>query len=77
MKELSELGRDDILDHRKQKFLSIGRKKGLIKDTDSKDKMTMKESIFSNLKQKISKNKIVMPIAASVVALILLILLYL
>ena len=77
LKELSELSREDIVDHRKQKFLSIGRKKGLIKDTDSKDKMTMKESIFSNLKQKISKNKIVMPIAVSVAALILLILLYL
>ena len=55
LKELSELSREDILDHRKQKFLSIGRKKGLIKDTDNKDKMTMEENVFSNLKQKINQ----------------------
>ena len=57
LKELSELSREDILDHRKQKFLSIGRKKGLIKDIDNRDKMTIEESIFSNLKQKINKNQ--------------------
>ena len=77
LKELSELSREDILNHRKQKFLSIGRKKGLIKDIDRKDKMTMEENIFSKLKQKINKNKIVIPIAVALAALILLILLYL
>ena len=77
LKELSELSREDILNHRKQKFLSIGRKKSLVKDIDSKDKMTMEESIFSNLKQKINKNRIVIPIAVALAALISLILLYL
>jgi len=77
LKELSELSREDILDHRKQKFLSIGRKKGLIKDTDTKDKMTMKENIFSNLKQKINKNRIVILITVALAALILLKLMYL
>jgi acetyl-CoA carboxylase carboxyl transferase subunit alpha len=77
LKELSELSREDILDHRKQKFLSIGRKKGLIKDTDSKDKMTMEENVFSNLRQKINKNKIVMIITLALAALVLLTLLYL
>lgn len=77
LKELSELSREDILDHRKQKFLSIGRKKGLIKDIDRKDKMTMEENIFLNLKQKINKNRMIIPIAVALVALILLILLYL
>ena len=77
LRELSELSREDILNHRKQKFLSIGRKKGLIKDIDSRDKMTTEESIFSNLKQKINKNRMIIPIAVALVALILLILLYL
>jgi len=77
LKELSELSREDILNHRKQKFLSIGRKKGLIKDIDNRDKMTMEENIFSNLKQKINKNRIVIPIAVALAALISLILLYL
>ena len=77
LEELSKLNREDILDHRKQKFLSIGRDKGLLKDIDNKDKMTMEESIFSNLKQKINKNRIVIPIAIALAALISLILLYL
>jgi len=77
LKELSELSRQDILNHRKQKFLSIGRKKGLAKDVDSRDKMTMEESIFSNLKQKVNKSRIVITIAVALVALITIILLYL
>ena len=77
MKELSELSREDILNHRKQKFLSIGRKKGLIKDTDTRDKMTMEKNIFSNLKQKINENKTVIKIVLALAALILLKLKYL
>jgi acetyl-CoA carboxylase carboxyl transferase subunit alpha len=75
LKELSELSREGILNHRKQKFLSIGRKKGLLKDIDSRDKMTMEESIFSKLKQKINKNKIIVSIAVTLAVLISLILL--
>ncbi len=77
MKELSELNRDDILNHRKQKFLSIGRKKGLVKNIDSRDRMTVEENVFSNLKQKINKNKIVMIITLALAVLVLLMLLYL
>jgi acetyl-CoA carboxylase carboxyl transferase subunit alpha len=77
LNELSELSREDILNHRKQKFLSIGRKKGFVKDDDNRDKMTMEEDIFSNLKQKINKNRIVITIAVSLVALITITLLYL
>ena len=77
LKEFSELSREDIVNHRKQKFLSIGRKKGLVKDTESKDKMTMKENIFSNLKQKINKNKMAIPITLALAAIISLILFFL
>jgi acetyl-CoA carboxylase carboxyl transferase subunit alpha len=77
LRELSELSREDILNHRKQKFLSIGRKKGLVKNIDSRDRMTMEENVFSNLKQKINKNKIVMIITLALAALVLLTLLYL
>ena len=75
LKELSKLNREDILDHRKQKFLSIGRKKVLTKDIDSRDKMTMEESYFSNLKQTINKNRKVVSIALAIVVLVSLILL--
>ena len=77
LEELSELSREDILNHRKQKFLSIGRKKGLVKNIDSSDRMTMEENVFSNLKQKINKNRTTISIAVAFGALILLILLYL
>ena len=70
LRELSELSREDILNHRKQKFLSIGRKKGLVKNIDSRDRMTMEENVFSNLKQKINKNKIVMIITLALAALV-------
>ena len=77
LKELSELSREDILNHRKQKYLSIGRKRVLTKDIDGRDKMTMKESIFSNLRQKINKDKTVVLITVALAVLISLILLYL
>jgi len=77
LKELSELSREDILNHRKQKFLSIGRKKGLVKNIDSEDRMTMEENVFSNLKQKIDKNKVFMIITLALAGLVLLTLLYL
>jgi acetyl-CoA carboxylase carboxyl transferase subunit alpha len=77
LKELSELSREDILNHRKQKFLSIGRKKGLVKNVDSRDRMTMEENVFLNLKQKINKNKIVTIIILALAALVLLMLMYL
>ena len=70
LRELSELSREDILNHRKQKFLSIGRKKGLVKNIDSRDRMTMEENVFSNLKQKINKNKIVTIITLALSALV-------
>ena len=70
LRELSELSREDILNHRKQKFLSIGRKKGLVKNIDSRDRMTMEGNVFSNLKQKINKNKIVMIITLALAALV-------
>tara|TARA_B100001123_G_scaffold429654_1_gene548474 strand:+ start:1341 stop:2447 length:1107 start_codon:yes stop_codon:yes gene_type:complete len=70
LKEFSELSREDILNHRKRKFLSIGRKKGFVKKIDFDDKMTMKESVFSNLKQKISKKNIFIAIAAIFIILV-------
>jgi acetyl-CoA carboxylase carboxyl transferase subunit alpha len=93
LQELSLLSREDILNQRKQKFLSIGRKKGFIKDSEGEIKMTMEEGIFSSLKQKIkvtmedkivsnlkhkiNNNKIIISIVLTVTVLISLILVYL
>ena len=77
LKELSELSREDILNHRKQKFLSIGRNTGFTKKIDIGDKMTMEKNILLNLKQKIDRNKIIIPIALGSAVIIFLMLLYL
>ena len=76
LQELSQLSREDILNHRKQKFLSIGRKKGFIKDDESSDKMTMPKNIFLNFKHKI-KNKMLIPITVILLTLVLFLFFYL
>ena len=77
LKELSEMNREDIFNHRKQKFLSMGRRKGLIKDTDAIDKMTLQKVIFSNIKQKIIKNKLFVSVGIILIFLIFFTLIYL
>ena len=53
--ELNSMNRDEIFSHRKNKFLSIGRKKGFVSKIDSDENLIMKESflqkIFINFKK--------------------------
>ena len=53
--ELKSMNRDEIFSHRKNKFLSIGRKKGFVSKIDSDENLIMKESflqkIFINFKK--------------------------
>ena len=53
--ELNSMNRDEIFSHRKNKFLSIGRKKGFVSKIDSDENLIMKENflqkIFTNLKK--------------------------
>ena len=53
--ELNSMNRDEIFSHRKNKFLSIGRKKGFVSKIDSDENLIMKENflqkIFINLKK--------------------------
>ena len=42
------MSRDEILLHRKNKFLSIGRKKGFVSKIDSDENFLPKESILCN-----------------------------
>jgi len=55
--ELLKLSKEDIFNHRKQKFLSIGRKKGFKISTNNLSKMTVDENIFSTLKNKFTNLK--------------------
>ena len=53
--ELNSMNRDEIFSHRKNKFLSIGRKKGFVSKIDSDENLIMKENflqkIFINFKK--------------------------
>ena len=55
LEELKSMNRDEIFSHRKNKFLSIGRKKGFVSKIDSDENLTMKENflqrIFINFKK--------------------------
>ena len=46
LKELSLMSRDEIVNHRKNKFLSIGRTKGFKGETEIRENLVMKEDFF-------------------------------
>ena len=62
LNEFSNLNSTEILNHRKQKFLSMGRKKGFKTHIESLDKMTLEEGVLFKFKQKFISNKIYIPI---------------
>jgi acetyl-CoA carboxylase carboxyl transferase subunit alpha len=56
--ELSILNHEQILNQRKQKFLSIGREKGFGPSHGETDKLSSKSNLYLNFKRKIFQNKI-------------------
>jgi acetyl-CoA carboxylase carboxyl transferase subunit alpha len=57
LSEFSSMSREDIFQHRKNKFLSIGRNKGFMNETSEKETLIMKKSLFNELIEKITKKK--------------------
>ena len=55
--EFADLNRDEILEKRKNKFLSIGRTKGLYTSENNKDKLILQINTLDKLVQKIKINK--------------------
>ena len=55
--EFSDLNRDEILEKRKNKFLSMGRTKGLYTSDSNKDKLILQTNLFDELIKKIKSNK--------------------
>ena len=51
------MSKEEILDHRKNKFLSIGRVKGFISKSEDTQTLSMKPNFVDNLKAKIFNNK--------------------
>ena len=69
------MSKDEVLSHRKNKFLSIGRSKGFVSETKTDDSLHMKQNFLDVLKIKIVKNKNQLSILA--IALILIVFIYL
>ena len=59
LREFENLSKDEIYDHRKSKFLKIGRDQGFSKSTDSDKGLSYSESYFDKLKSNIVKNKLI------------------
>jgi acetyl-CoA carboxylase carboxyl transferase subunit alpha len=55
--EFSDLSREEVLEKRKNKFLSMGRSKGLYSTGKSKDKLILQTNIVNEIIQKIKVNK--------------------
>ena len=57
LNDFNSMGKDEVLNHRKNKFLSIGRTKGFISQSVIDDSLHMKQNLTDILKIKIVKNK--------------------
>ncbi len=57
LEELSDMNREEVFLHRKNKFLSIGRTKGFIDKPSQDENLIMKENLFNNFLLKFKKNK--------------------
>ena len=51
------MSQDEILLHRKNKFLSIGRSKGFVSNTNISDNLVMKITLIEKVKNYINKHK--------------------
>ena len=69
--EFSNLNSDEIVNQRKQKFLSIGREKGFKTSIQGFEKMTLEEDKFSRLKNKIFSEYRILSISFIIIILLL------
>ena len=56
--EFSDMSREDVFEKRKNKFLSMGRSKGLYSSGKNKDKLVLQTNIVNEIIQKFNTNKI-------------------
>ena len=70
------MDKDEILSHRKNKFLSIGRTKGFTSQSASLEDLSMKENIFEKLKIQLNKNKKIILSGIIILILISIMLIY-
>ena len=56
LQKFNSMGRDEVLSHRKNKFLSIGRTRGFINNSEDIKNLSMQQNFIDNLKNRIVKN---------------------
>jgi Acetyl-CoA carboxylase alpha subunit len=67
------MDKNEILTHRKNKFLSIGRNKGFTTQSDDRNDLSMKASVLENINQNFKKNsKIYYGVSAAVLLILFL-----
>ena len=66
------LNEDEILNQRKNKFLDIGRNKGLSINASHQDKLTIKQNLLQNLISNIKLNKKLFILSTSILLLLIL-----
>ena len=69
--------KEEILNHRKNKFLSIGRNKGFTTQTGLSENLTMKENKFNQLINKIKSDKKIIYISIGAILILFSLLLFL
>ena len=70
LNHFNSMNKDEVLNHRKNKFLSIGRTKGFISQSVIDDSLHMKQNLTDILKIKIVKNKNQLIIVAIILTLV-------
>jgi acetyl-CoA carboxylase carboxyl transferase subunit alpha len=70
LNDFNSMNKEEVLNHRKNKFLSIGRSEGFVKESTSDDSLHMKQNFVDIIKIKIIKNKNQLIIAAIILTLI-------
>jgi len=70
LNDFNSMSKDEVLNHRKNKFLSIGRSKGFISQSVDDDSLHMKQNPVDILKVKIVKNKNQLIIVAIILLLV-------
>ena len=65
------MDKDEILNHRKNKFLSIGRNKGFTSQSEVSKNLSMKESLIEKLKLKLKKNNKIIYIGITIMILLI------
>ena len=67
------MDKDEIINHRKNKFLSIGRNKGFSTQSDDRNDLSMKANVLESINQNIKKNsKIYYGVSAAVLLILFL-----